>query len=319
MIKPHWRVQFTENPETIDLYGVRREYVTLLCKALFLDSNLWVEQENYYLIPSASASDSNSLMLFEFTGRFLAKCFFENMFIDANFCPFVLKFLLGKRVTYHDMKFVDEIMYKNQILWVRDNDITDILYMTFCVSNEAGENVDLVENGRSKVVTNENKIDYLNAFVNYKLKHSIEPQLRALMKGFHDIIPLHMLSSFDTQEFSELLCGKTFHSVDDWKSNTDFKGGYSLSSKTIGYLFEYLRTSTKEKQLALLQFVTGSRRIPHDGFRSLKPLFTIQRLVNRELLPSASVCFNLLKLPEYQSYATLSQKLDLVLTEGIEG
>ena len=52
----------------------------------------------------------------------------------------------------------------------------------------------------------------------------------------------------------------------------------------------------------------------------MRPPFTIQRVPRSDKLPSASTCFNLLKLPDYSDSATtLPTKLRLSVVEGTTG
>ena len=76
-------------------------------------------------------------------------------------------------------------------------------------------------------------------------------------------------------------------------------------------------TPTEQRQL--LKFVTSCERAPPLGFEGLQPPFTIQRIGishDNEKLPSASTCFNVLKLPTYSSKAVLKQKLLMSITSG---
>ena len=45
------------------------------------------------------------------------------------------------------------------------------------------------------------------------------------------------------------------------------------------------------------------------GFRYLHPAFCIQRVEDATRIPTASTCFNLLKLPQFQDFDTMSEKL----------
>jgi hypothetical protein len=68
-----------------------------------------------------------------------------------------------------------------------------------------------------------------------------------------------------------------------------------------------------------LKFVTSCSRQPLLGFSQLVPKFGIQRVspinpgedpsTTAPRLPSAATCMNLLKLPHYDSLATLREKL----------
>ena len=70
---------------------------------------------------------------------------------------------------------------------------------------------------------------------------------------------------------------------------------------------------------AFLMFVTSCSRPPLLGFGALTPSFGLQRVPvasDAERLPSASTCFNLLKLPQYSSEAVLRDKLLTAIHSG---
>lgn len=57
--------------------------------------------------------------------------------------------------------------------------------------------------------------------------------------------------------------------------------------------------------LSIIRFVTSCERSPPLGFSQLTPLFTIHYVPlgrGEKRLPTASTCFNMLKLPDYSSY-----------------
>jgi E3 ubiquitin-protein ligase HUWE1 len=75
---------------------------------------------------------------------------------------------------------------------------------------------------------------------------------------------------------------------------------------------------------AFLQFVTGTSRLPSDGFKALQGFngpqkFNIHKDYNTEHLPRAHTCFNQLDLPPYDSKEALVEKLTLAIIEGKEG
>ena len=56
--------------------------------------------------------------------------------------------------------------------------------------------------------------------------------------------------------------------VADLKLNTQLRG-YTMDSPQIIWLFEALESYDKHEQALFLQFVTGSSKIPLEGFRAL--------------------------------------------------
>ena len=76
-----------------------------------------------------------------------------------------------------------------------------------------------------------------------------------------------------------------------------------------------------EQRQNVLKFVTSSPRPPLQGFKHLNPPFVIHRVAicwpflgaksraGVKRLPSASTCFNMLKLPNYRRLSTLERSV----------
>lgn len=312
-----WKIKFKEE-ETIDIFGVRREFITLLCAEICRDS-MWNTSEDYKLYPNRDATDRSSLIKFEFFGRLLGKCLIESMLVDIRLTRFVYKKLLGKKLCYQDIMSIDAALYENNLLWIRDNDISEYLCLSFSVEDGNSE-IELCPNGKNIAVTNDNKHEYLDLLVDFLLNKDIEKQLLALYKGFSDIVDIQRVQSFDEEELELILSGNDLIDIEDMRRNTKYTFGFSESDSTIIDFWNIIESFSNEKQRKLLQFVTGSNRVPFEGFSKLSPLLTIQKVDNdSNKLPSASTCFNLLKLPDYKNYDTLKNKLEMVLEEGLTG
>lgn len=62
----------------------------------------------------------------------------------------------------------------------------------------------------------------------------------------------------------------------------------------------------------MLKFVTSCPREPLMGFKNLHPAFTISEMDTDnpdEKLPTASTCFNILRLPPYSNAKIMKEKL----------
>jgi E3 ubiquitin-protein ligase NEDD4 len=69
-------------------------------------------------------------------------------------------------------------------------------------------------------------------------------------------------------------------------------------------------------QSRLLQFTTGTSRIPVNGFKDLQGSdgprrFTIEKAGEVTQLPKSHTCFNRIDLPAYKTYEALEQKLTI--------
>lgn len=60
-------------------------------------------------------------------------------------------------------------------------------------------------------------------YIQFRFKDGIEKQFNALQKGFHELIPPHLLKNFDERELELLVSGLGKVDVKDWKNNTRLK------------------------------------------------------------------------------------------------
>lgn len=58
------------------------------------------------------------------------------------------------------------------------------------------EQKELVEGGVDKLVTNDNKLFYLEKMGFFKMYINIKEQVDAFLKGFHELIPKNLVSIF---------------------------------------------------------------------------------------------------------------------------
>ena len=102
--------------------------------------------------------------------------------------------------------------------------------------------------------------------------------------------------------------------------------GHRITDPQIQWFWKVIDSLSQEQLALFLQFVTGSSRVPVEGFQALqgtngsRQKFNIQRDGRgANSLPQGHTCFNQLDLPEYTSEEQLRSKLMLALTECSEG
>ncbi|KAG8845257.1 hypothetical protein FRB91_001930 [Serendipita sp. 411] len=88
------------------------------------------------------------------------------------------------------------------------------------------------------------------------------------------------------------------------------------------WFWECIRNWPPERKSRLLQFATGTSRIPVNGFKDLQGSdgprrFTIEKSGDPSQLPKSHTCFNRIDLPPYKDYASLEQKLTLAVEETV--
>ncbi|KAI9677149.1 MAG: E3 ubiquitin- protein ligase upl1 [Trizodia sp. TS-e1964] len=315
--------------EGVDAGGVTREWFQVLSRQMFNpDYALFtpVASDRTTFHPNRHSSvNSEHLLYFKFIGRIIGKALYEGRVLDCHFSRAVYKRILGKPVSIKDMETLDLDYYKS-LVWMLKNDITDIITETMSLESEAfgvTQIVDLVEGGRKVLVTEQNKEEYVRLVISHRLTGSVEEQLESFLKGFHDIIPAELISIFNEQELELLISGLPDIDVEDWRNNTEYQN-YSAASSQIIWFWRAVRSFDKEERAKLLQFVTGTSKVPLNGFKELEGMngfsrFNIHRdYGHKDRLPSSHTCFNQLDLPEYDSYEVLRKQLYTAMTAGNE-
>ena len=261
--------------EGVDAGGVTREWFQVLARGMFNpDWALWqpVAADRTTFHPSPlSWINGEHLLYFKFIGRIIGKALHEGRVLDCHFSRAVYKRLLGKEPNLKDLESMDLDYYKS-LVWILENDITDVITEDFSVIEEQfGEEkvIDLIPNGRNIPVTEENKREYVNAQVRYRLTTSVKDQIENFVKGFHDIIPAELVAIFDEQELELLISGLPEIDVDDWKAHTEYHN-YNGSSPQVVWFWRIVRGMSNEERAKLLQFVTGTSKVPLNGFKDLE-------------------------------------------------
>ena len=135
-------------------------------------------------------------MFFKFIGRIIGKALYEGRVLDCHFSRAVYKRILGKAVSVKDMESLDPDYYKS-LVWMLENDITDIITETFSVDNDkfgVVETIDFIPNGRNISVTEENKHEYVRLMVEWRLTGSVKEQLDEFLKGMLQIsVPQYLM------------------------------------------------------------------------------------------------------------------------------
>lgn len=314
----------------IDAGGVTREWFQVLSRQMFNpDYALFspvASDENTYHPNRVSYVNPEHLSFFKFIGKIIGKAIFDGCYLDCHFSRAVYKRILGRKVSLKDMETLD-LEYFKSLVWMLENDITDVITEDFSVeTNDYGETkvVDLIPNGRNIPVTELNKHEYVRLVVEYRLQTSVADQMDNFIIGFHEIVPKELVSIFDEQELELLISGLPDIDVNDWQNNTTYTN-YSPSSTQILWFWRAVKSFDNEERAKLLQFATGTSKVPLNGFKELSGAngvckFTIHRDYGSvERLPSSHTCFNQIDLPAYESYETLRGSLLLAITEGHEG
>ena len=305
----------------IDAGGLFKEFWTELSKRAFAeDFGLFrTTKHDGLLYPNPDASTAHgereALELFRFVGRVLGKALREGLTVQPRFSRSFLSFLTGdfNYVTLlEDLRSLDPELHKNlRFLQLYDGDAAD-LGLDFTITYERfGETVtqDLRYDGSRIDVTNQNKHAYVQAVARFHMVDRLKKPSEAFVGGLSDAVDVNLLRVFAAPELQVLISGADAAiDVDDLRKFTRYENCRSNDS-TIQRFWAVVKKLAPSDRAALLKFVTACERGPSLGFGALEPPFTIRKIPDSDKLPSASTCFNTLKLPSYSSEKVLKERL----------
>ena len=323
-----------------DAGGVEREWYSSLFKEIFSQTNNF-----FYEIKTKSEAKgtffiSNNInekyiqkkeMYFSFIGILFSKAVLDKILIPYKLNPIILKYLIYNEnnnndenniFTLEDIKYYDIEIYNSLNNLSKSNlDNNEEIYFIWNIN---GKDIELIDNGNNILVNNKNKQLFINKVVELICFKSIEIELESLKKGFITLISINYISIFTIEELSFVLSGQDIINLNDWKSNTIYKGNVKEKSKIIQLFWEVLSELNNEKLLLFYKFCTGSMRVPLDGFSSLSGprnkimKFTIECICNNDDKPcnkliTAQTCFNSIILPDYKSKEEIKKSINIIL------
>ncbi|TMW55998.1 hypothetical protein Poli38472_008646 [Pythium oligandrum] len=339
-LRQRWRVAFEGEP-ALDAGGVMREWFTLLFDELFDQRfGLFVstvgDERSYWINTYSGEYRYDHLAYFQFAGRLLGKAILEEHLSTVHLALPFLKHILGVPISFSDLQFLDDEIYRSAVA-VRESNDVEPLCLDFTVTRLGRDGNDpvtfeLVPNGAHIDVTMTNKGPYLEALFKYYVMDSVSEQLLGFLTALYDVVPEGLLKLFDYQELELLMCGVPSLDVQDWMKHTDFRYftedvPTELELENTRWFWEVLGEMKNEDRARLLQFATGTSRVPAQGFKGLissdgrirqfNIAFTGE---NREMLfPKAHTCFNRLDLPAYSSKEEMAMYLKLIVEMDITG
>ncbi|XP_014203791.1 E3 ubiquitin-protein ligase HUWE1 isoform X2 [Copidosoma floridanum] len=329
-----WKNRFYivfEGEEGQDAGGLLREWYVIISREIFnpMYALFTVSPGDRvtYMINSSSHCNPNHLCYYKFVGRVIAKAIYDNKLLECYFTRSFYKHILGILVKHTDMESEDYSFYQG-LVYLTENNIVNLGYeLTFSTEvNEFGVNDirDLIPNGRNIIVTEDNKLEYIRLVCQMKMTGAIRQQLTSFLEGFYDIIPKRLISIFNEQELELLISGLPNVDIEDLKANTEYHK-YSPTSLQIQWFWRALRGFDQADRAKFLQFVTGTSKVPLQGFGALEGMNGVQKFqIHRDdrstdRLPSAHTCFNQLDLPVYETYDKLRSNLLKAIHECSEG
>ena len=197
--------------------------------------------------------------------------------------------------------------------------------------------VELLPGGERLEVHACNVLEYVRLRCGYALFGCVSSQLGALCKGLAASCNWPWL--LDEAAVTELLRGPDTVDVPDWKAHTDVATEWPAGARCIRWFWEFVEGLAFAARSKLLQFMSGMRRGPPDGFGSLARRFRLsfgqawpsadaERRYERDshvhevhlaMLPRSHACFYELVLPQFRTARQLRRHVGYAIEHLSQG
>ena len=120
-------------------------------------------------------------------------------------------------------------------------------------------------------VNRTNRQEFVDLYADFLLNEAVGRQFSAFRRGFAmvtDESPLALL--FRPEEIEQLVCGSRHFDFEELQIATEYDGGFTAQSETIVHFWSVVHELAVEDKRRLLQFTTGSDRVPVGGLGRLK-------------------------------------------------
>ncbi|CAD7927713.1 unnamed protein product [Amoebophrya sp. A25] len=335
-----------EGEQGVDEGGVQKEFFQLLLEQLYdpMYAMFVYNSDNKSYWFNLGSFENN--LQYELFGTLLGMAIYNHVILDIRFPMVVYQKLLAEDVDGTAKFSVDDLLEVSpdlgrsllQLLEF-EGDVAEVFCRDFVASYEnfgAEVLVSLKPGGETIPVTNANREEFVDAYVDWFFNRSVFDKFRSFKKGFLRCMQgdeessrtargsgpslasrtrSFFLSLFRPAELELLICGSEVLDFESLKNNTDYQDGYEKSSQTVEWFWDIVLNELNETEKRdLLSFCTGSARAPPKGLSAPEAKLTIGRQgPDSEALPTAHTCFNHLLIPEYADRDKLKTKLKLAV------
>ncbi|KAK9448095.1 uncharacterized protein V1518DRAFT_434351 [Limtongia smithiae] len=330
-IKKGLKIEFV-GEDGVDAGGLRKEWFLLLAREMFDPLNgmfIYDEDSNYCWFNCSTFETADQYYL---SGVVLGLAIYNSTILDIQFPPALFKKLLGCQCTLDDLKILRPSLAKGlkQLLDFEGN-VEEAYCRDFVAEHDnygSIVQVPLVPGGEHKAVTNSNRQEFVNRYVNFIFDISVDRQFQPFKRGFYHVIGGNALTLFRPEEIELLVRGSDDGlDIDALRAVAIYDGWGPAGSSTkmtineieesepvINWFWEIFGDMEVVDQRRLLTFVTGSDRIPATGVANL--IFKISKVgEDSDRFPISHTCFNQLCLYRYSSKAKLEAKLIFAIME----
>lgn len=287
----------------------------------------WQPGKRGFYTPRIGKASPERLNAFRNVGRIIGLCLLQNEICPLFLNRHVLKCILDRRIGWHDLAFMDPVMYESLRSLVEEAETKDAnliftaLDLTFCVelcTEEGGEQVELYPDGAQIEVTAQNVHNYVRKYAEHRMMVVAQKALLNLRFGVFDVIPSNSLDGLTAEDLRLLLNGVGDINVQTLISYTSFNDESGENNERVQrfkrWFWAVVEKMNNFERQDLVYFWTSSPVLPasEEGFQPM-PTITI-RPADDDHLPTANTCISRLYIPLYSTKAILRTKLLMAIT-----
>ncbi len=317
-LKKEIKIKFA-GEDGIDAGGVQKEFFQLIVREIFNpDFGMFFldkDSRSYYF-----NSNSNELREFELIGTILGLAIYNGIILDVNFPLVVYKKLIGKKKTsLADLANVSPELHRGMQTLINfpGDDVESVYARNFQVEvDNFGEKkyVDLKPGGGEIPLTNANRFEFVELYVDYFLNKSVEKQFAAFKRGFDLVVNGPAFDIFSPEELELLICGEPELDFGELEKAALYEAeDFGPSNQVVKWFWEIVHNLNEEEKKKLLRFVTGSDRSPIGGLKNLQIIIQKSGGDGDDRLPSSHTCFNTLLIPNYSSREIMQARFAIAL------
>jgi len=306
--------------------GVTRSLFSIIGEELSTDALRNEKFSMFHILPDSTLMlKSNSRVgKFEYycLGRLVGVALLLHEILPLPLSSAMLKIILDEEIRSEDVLALDPEYYHNRILLLLKPggvdmmraflDMDNIPFAWMDSNGVIGE--ELCENGFHTYLCEENKFEYIHLLSEYYLCGYVRSEMQMFLSGLYEVVPKQLFkeSHLDFVDLALLLGGVSSIDISDWKKHTVTQAETIEEKNIIEWFWEVVDDMDAEQKPRLLQFSTGCSRVPPGGFGNLSPLFTLKLDNDPSHLPTATTCFNTLRIPLCSSNEELRSKLNKI-------
>ncbi|RWS05224.1 putative E3 ubiquitin-protein ligase HECTD2-like protein, partial [Dinothrombium tinctorium] len=341
-LKKKLKVTFIGEPG-LDMGGLTKEWFLLLIRQIFHQDYAKFTLVSYLVILGMfvyhskarcywfSTTQPGNLREYNLIGVLMGLAVYNSIILDLHFPTACYKKILSPPVVPHNLEFEDvglcnftidhladvmpDVAIGLKELLLYEGNVEEDFCMNFEVSVEEFGEVKthiLKPNGENIAVTNENREEYVQLYINLILNKAIYQPFKAFYLGFHSVCASNALIMLRPEEVEMLVCGSPIIDMDALKKVTIYEG-FREDEPLIRDFWSIVKSFSAELQKQFLRFATGSDRVPVGGMGEMT--FKISAFNrNTEMLPISHTCFNQLVMPRYRNKEVLREKLVIAIS-----